>query len=91
MADNVFNAEEIKVLTIDGNTYVVSELPDNVQRLVQVYNQWRQEQVEPRVTVMKLDLALRALSVDIVNALRESQEKDNGDDEATESTPTPVE
>jgi hypothetical protein len=40
---------------------------------------------------MKLDLALRALSVDIVNALRESQEKDNGDDEATESTPTPVE
>lgn len=75
MTDSAVRAEEIKVLTVDGTTYVVSDLSQNVQRLVQIYNHWRQQQVDARLELSKIDAALRSLSNEIVLAMQKEQEE----------------
>ena len=63
-------AEEIKVLNVDGTPHVVADLPDNVKRMVDIYNTWRQNEIEAKLEVMKVEGAMRNLSNEIILAVR---------------------
>ena len=64
-------AEDIKVLNVDGTPHVVNDLPEGVQRMVEIYNNWRQEEIDAKMEVMKVEGAMRNLSGEIIQAVRE--------------------
>lgn len=76
--------EPISILTIDGVPHVVKELPETVQQLVAIYNDWRQEESDAKMEMLKCQAAIRDLSNEISSIIRaQAQEKQQS------STPTP--
>ena len=63
-------AEDIKVLNVDGTPHVVADLPDNIKRLVDIYNTWRQDEINAKMEVMKVEGAMRNISNEIILAVR---------------------
>ena len=63
-------AEEIKILNVDGTPHVVADLPDNVQRMVEIYNHWRQEEMDAKLELMRTESAMRHLSNEIIQSVR---------------------
>lgn len=66
--------EEIKVLNIDGDKKTVEDLPEEAQQLVQVYNEWNQEEADLRQQLMKTQSAKNELSRQIIAKVREHEE-----------------
>lgn len=66
-------AEDIKVVNVKGVAYAVDAMSENVQRLVSILNEWRQEEVDVRSKLMLIQAAQRELSREIVTVIDTEQ------------------
>ena len=64
---------DITVLNIDETPYAVESLSEEVQGLVEVYNNWNQKESDARGELAILQAAKQTLSAQIVNKVREEQ------------------
>lgn len=58
------------MLNIDGDTYEIDKLPDDIKGLLNRYAKWSKEGEEAKSEAEKCDAACRALSVEISNRLK---------------------
>ena len=63
----------IETLNIDGNEIKVTDLPQNIQRLVAVYEQTFAERATIENKHIALSAALRAISSDITSAIKDAE------------------
>lgn len=73
-------AEEIKILNVDGVPRAVDQLPEQVKRLVETYNEWNQKQTDLEDQLQMVRSAKNDLSRQIISTLREHE---NREDEAS--------
>ena len=64
---------DITVLNIDETPYAVESLSEEVQALVEVYNNWNQKESDARGELAILQAAKQTLSAQIVNKVRDEQ------------------
>ncbi len=62
---------DITVLNIDETPYAVESLSEEVQALVDVYNNWNRKESDARGELAILQAAKQTLSAQIVNKVRE--------------------
>lgn len=67
--------EETKVVTIDGNSRAVDALPEEVRRLVNFYDDWKQRELEARSHLLMAQTAMRGLANEIVAAIQKADEE----------------
>lgn len=77
-------AEEIKILNIDGQPHVVEMMSDKIKRLVAMFNEWSQHEVDANDKLVQIQCAKQELSRQIINAVREEVAAAK----AAEETPT---
>ncbi len=70
----MLNVEPIKVLNVDGETFEVASMSENVQRLVEYYNDWRENEAKHRSALLMTQAGMRDLSREIIGAIRKEQE-----------------
>jgi hypothetical protein len=63
----------IENLTIDETTYVVGDLPEDVQQAVRKYEEWRDRFAVAQDEVALVGAALRDLGAQIVGAIRAAE------------------
>lgn len=73
MTEEVNNLERV---TVDGEEFVVSELPEAIQGAVATYRRWQQTAQVKQDEVNVYAGALRDLGAQIVNSIREVQKAD---------------
>lgn len=61
---------DIPSLMVDGNNYPISQLPSDVQELINCYQSWERELNEQKLSVFKTEAAMRAVSAEIQNRVR---------------------
>ena len=66
--------EELKVLNIDGKPIEVSSLSENVQKLVDIYNHFRQNEADAKIEMIKIQAAMRDISREIVTSIKAEEE-----------------
>ena len=66
-------AEDIKVVNVKGVAYAVDAMSENVQKLVSILNEWRQDEVDARSKLMMIQAAQRELSREIVTVIDNEQ------------------
>ena len=59
-------------ITILGKEHFFKDLPEDVQKMVALYNAWQTELAKQQAEVMKLELAVRGVSQDIMKAMSET-------------------
>jgi predicted nucleic acid-binding Zn-ribbon protein len=79
--------EEIKELDVDGVKVQVADLNANMQRFVQVYQEVHNKKVALENEILACNAAMRALSNDLVTAIRADREAEAV---ATEAQTAPV-
>ena len=52
-------------ITAGGNTYSIAGLPEDVQKLIQIYQNWEVELQAARTEVFKLEAAIRGLGIEL--------------------------
>lgn len=65
--------DPLTVINIDGAPHVVAQMSDEVQAVVEIYNEWRQREVDARNDLLLVQSALRDLGQNLVNRVREEQ------------------
>lgn len=63
--------DEIRVLNIDDQAYAVDMMSDKVKRLVAIFNEWAQQEVDANDRLAQIQCAKQELSRQIVAAVRE--------------------
>lgn len=81
----MIKADETKVLTLDTETFAVDALPEEVQRLVQVYDHWKQKEVDARLDMLMAQAAIRDITREILTTVQRKKQE-----EAVEETETAV-
>ena len=81
--------EEIKVINVKGVAHAVETMSENVQRLVSVLNDWRQDEVDARNKLMMVQAAQRELSREII-AVVEAEEVEKAKVEPVVVSEAPV-
>lgn len=71
--------EKIKVLNIDGNAKAVDDMSDQVKQLVEVYDEWNQEEADLRNKLMMVQSAKNDLSRQIISKVREDEAEQESD------------
>jgi hypothetical protein len=66
--------EPIKVLTFEGQSYDIAQMSESVQRLVDIYNDWRQQETDARIEMLKTQAALRDITREIIGAIKTETE-----------------
>jgi hypothetical protein len=61
---------EEQTVNIDGKTYVFADLPDDLKNMIVLYNRWNTQLADVRSDAIKLELALKQISIDIGEAAR---------------------
>jgi len=61
---------DIKVLTIDEKPYAVDSLSEEIQGLVEMYNDWQRQEVVVRDELTRYIAAKETLSQQIINKVR---------------------
>jgi hypothetical protein len=56
-------------ITIDGTEYPVADFSVNVQRLVEIHAEWRNELATERLAVAKTEAAIRSLDAELTQAV----------------------
>jgi len=64
------NVEPISTLNVDGQTYTVTDLPENLRRLVSLLDSMRQEESDLNDELVTVRYAQRALTQDLSNGLQ---------------------
>ncbi len=67
--------EDIKVLNIDGVTYAVDSMSEQVQQMVGIYNGWNQKESDARDQLMLVQAAKNDLSRQIIMQVRKDKEE----------------
>lgn len=78
------NDDTIKKLTIDETEYQVDQLPEHIQRMVNLYNDWNKEEQAIVAEHTKLKLAKTELSRQIINEVRKVVEEESKQEEVKE-------
>jgi len=75
--------EDIKVLNIDGTPYAVDGMSNEVKAMVEIFNEWAQDEADARGRLMQISAAKNDLSRQIILQVRkEKEEAEAGDAEA---------
>jgi hypothetical protein len=67
--------EDIKVLNIDGVPYAVDGMSDDVKRMVDLFNEWSQKEVDVRSELAMVQAAKNDLSRNIILQVRKEKEE----------------
>jgi hypothetical protein len=78
--------EAIVTINVGEVAHNVADLPANVQELVELYNDWRQEEYVARVELVKVSAALEEMGRRIVAAIQ-ANDKAVADAAAVSETP----
>lgn len=81
--------EDTKVVNIDGVEHAVSDLPDNIRRLVGFHDHWREKLVEAESAFLMVQSAYNAVRNEIVVAINKhlEEQKTNPADEGNGQEP----
>jgi len=71
MEEQVNDPQNPKI-TILGKEHFFKDLPEDVQKMVTLYNAWNVELTKQQTEVMKLELAVRGVTQDIMRAMTET-------------------
>lgn len=80
-------------ITVEGNQYVIENLPTEIQSLISLYQTWAHEQTDAQNSVIKLRYAIERVTEEIktrIVSLADSEDKtgpEEGDD--AEADPEP--
>jgi len=78
--------EPITIINVDEIPHAVSEMSTDVKRLVDFYNDWRQEESDAKSDLLKIQAAMRDLSREIVMTIKqEADARQAADDAAAEA------
>jgi hypothetical protein len=69
--DENAQVENAPMLTVDGNNYPINALPGDVQELIAAYQGWEKELNTQKLEVFKTEAAMRAVSAEIQNRVRQ--------------------
>ena len=78
---------DITVLNIDDVPYAVETLPEEVQALVEIYNEWNRKEAEVRDELTRFHAAKETLSRQIVTKVREYLESKKAEESTNETAP----
>lgn len=78
---------DITVLNIDDVPYAVETLPEEVQALVEIYNEWNRKEAEVRDELTRFHAAKETLSRQIVTKVREYLESKKAEESTDETAP----
>lgn len=67
--------EDIKVINVDGTPIAVEELSQNVKGLVDIYNIFRNDEVDAKYDLIKVQAALRDIQREIIVTIKQEQEE----------------
>ena len=86
---------DITVLNIDDTPYAVESLSEEVQALVEIYNEWNRKEADVRDELTRFQAAKETLSRQIITKVREQISTSAAVDEAAaqaaaEATDTPA-
>lgn len=84
--------EPITIVNVDQVPYAVNDMSDEVKRLVEFYNDWRQKEADLKGELLMVQAAERDLSREIVATIKQERDQhENGDQvtnvEASEEEP----
>ncbi len=79
------NDDTIKKLTIDETEYQVDQLPQHIQRMVNLYNDWNKEEQAMVAEHTKIKLAKTELSRQIINEVRKVVGEENKEESKEQS------
>lgn len=83
---------DITVLNIDDTPYAVESLSEEVQGLVDIYNEWNRKEADVRDELTRFQAAKETLSRQIITKVRESVAAETTEAEApVEATEAPAE
>ena len=94
--------EDVKVLNIDDVPYAVDGMSEQVQSMVDVFNEWNQKEADARDNLIMIQAAKNDLSRSIVSTVRKEKEEaeaaqaaaaandDGGNTEAPAETTAPA-
>ena len=81
--------EDIVTISLDDNkTYAVADLPEEIQNLVEMYNEWRRKEAEIATDLTIHRAALETLTRQIMAAVKEfdeQKEKEASDTQADDT------
>lgn len=66
--------KKIEILTIDEEKYAVADMSAEVQRMVELFNEWHQEEEDCRSAMMKVAAAKQVLSSQIIETIKKEKE-----------------
>lgn len=87
--------QEIKILNVDEKPYAVETMSEQVQQLVEIYNEWAQDQSDAKQNLMLVSAAMERLSQQIIEIVRKEQAEAEAEaagegEEAGDDAKTPV-
>lgn len=85
----MLKAEEIKVLNVDGEQYLVEAQPPLIKEKVAIYNKWAQEEIDLKVDLLRVQFAKTQIGQEIVQLIQ--KEKADADAAATPPSEAPAE
>lgn len=80
----MLKAEEIKVLNVDGEQYLVEAQTPLVKEKVAIYNKWAQDEIDLKVDLLKVQFAKTQIGQEIVQLIQ----KEKAEAEAAATPPT---
>ena len=84
-------AEETKIVTIDGQPRPVDVLPEEARQLVRFYDHWKQEELEARSRLLEVQTAMRAMAAQIAQIVQDADAKAAEERAAAEGAQAEVE
>ena len=66
--------EPITIINVDEVPHAVSDMSENVKRLVSIYNDWRNDEDGAKSELLKNQAAMRDLSREIVMTMKQEME-----------------
>ena len=66
--------EPITIINVDEVPHAVSDMSENVKRLVSIYNDWRNDEDGAKSELLKNQAAMRDLSREIVMTIKQEKE-----------------
>ena len=67
--------EPVQALTLEGETIDVNTLSEPIQRLVDIYNDWRQQETDARIEMLKCQAALRDITREILTMIQKDKQE----------------
>jgi type I site-specific restriction endonuclease len=74
--------EPITIINVDDVPHAVSDMSPDVKRLVEFYNDWRNEENQVKSEILKVQASMRDLSREIVATIKKEQDAKDASDAA---------